>query len=83
MACGTGLVVTDVPAIKEWVQEENGFMVKRGSPDEIAGAMEKYYNDRALVIGHGATNIQIASQRADWDRNYLKLEEIYSKLVSA
>lgn len=83
MACGTGLVVTDVPAIKEWVQEENGFMVKRGCPDEIAGAMEKYYDDRSLITRHGEMNIEIASRRADWDRNYLKLEEIYSNLVSA
>ena len=28
MACGTGLVVSDVPAIKEWVNGQNGLMVK-------------------------------------------------------
>ena len=45
--------------------------------------MEKYYNDRALVAGHGAVNTEIASKRANWDMNYLKLKEIYNKLVSA
>jgi glycosyltransferase involved in cell wall biosynthesis len=83
MACGTGLVVTDVPAIKEWVNGQNGLMVKKECPGEITEAMEKYYNDRALVAGHGAVNTEIASKRANWDLNYLKLREIYNKLVSA
>ena len=83
MACGTGLVVTDVPSIKEWVNEENGLMVKKDSPGEITGAMEKYYYDRTLAARHGALNASIASQRANWDLNYLKLKEIYDNLVSA
>ncbi len=81
MACGLGLIVTDVPAIKEWVAPENGLMVKRGSPEELTEALEKYYNNRALIESHGIKNTAIAVEKADWDKNYLKLKEIYRKLV--
>lgn len=81
MACGTGLVVTDVPAIKEWVTDENGIMVKKENPGEIAKALEKYYINRDLINKHGAVNIKLAQEKADWDKNYLKLKEIYNKLV--
>ena len=81
MACGTGLVVTDVPAIKEWVTAENGIMAPRGDSRMLAEAMEKYYRSRELVELHGERNTVIAAERANWDKNYLKLKEIYAKLL--
>jgi L-malate glycosyltransferase len=82
MACGLGLVVTDVPAIKEWVSGENGMVVPRKSPADIAKALESYYQNRQLLGSHGIKNIEIASLRCDWDQNYLKLKEIYSRLIN-
>ena len=82
MACGTGMIVSDVPAIKEWVNSENGLMVKKGSAAEIKTALEEYYINRELINTHGRKNIEISAARADWDKNYLKLKEIYSNLVN-
>lgn len=81
MASGTGLVVTDVPAIKEWVTGDNGIMVKKENPGEIVQALEKYYHNRDMIDKHGSINTGIAKERADWDKNYLKLKEIYNKLL--
>ncbi len=81
MACGLGLIVTDVPAIKEWVNNKNGLMVKRGSTQELKDALQKYYENKALIAEHGSVNKKIAAEKADWDKNYLKLKEIYGKLV--
>lgn len=81
MACGAGLIVSDVPAIKEWVDAENGIMVKRGDAEELERALEEYYTNRTLAEIHGAKNLEIAKERADWDKNYLKLKEIYKMLV--
>jgi glycosyltransferase involved in cell wall biosynthesis len=81
MACGTGMIVTDVPAIMEWVNADNGLIVKKGNTVEIKKALEEYYINRDLAATHGLKNIQIAKERADWDKNYLKLKEIYNKLV--
>ncbi|HJY63249.1 MAG TPA: glycosyltransferase family 4 protein [Ignavibacteria bacterium] len=80
LACGTGIVVTDVPAIKEWVTGENGIVVQRNNSHQTALALEKYYYSRELIKQHGDKNILIAKKRADWNKNYLKLKEIYSKL---
>jgi len=81
LACGNGIVVTDVPAIKEWVTGKNGILAERNNPGKIAEALEIYYSNRLLIKQHGEKNIMIAKQRADWDKNYLKLKEIYSILV--
>ncbi|MCI0449413.1 MAG: glycosyltransferase family 4 protein [Chlorobi bacterium] len=82
MACGMGLVVTDVPAIREWVNEENGLIVERKNSPRFAKAMQTYYENRDLIKKHGERSSEIASSRADWDKNYLKLKEIYTKLLS-
>lgn len=82
MACGTGMIVTDVPAIKEWINSDNGLMVKKGSSAEIKTALEEYYINRELVNTHGRKNIEISAARADWDKNYLKLKEIYNNLLN-
>lgn len=81
MACGLGLVVTDVPAILEWVNEHNGLIVRKADPEELRLAFEKYYADRALVQKHGNSNVEIAHKRADWDKNYIKLRQIYEALL--
>jgi L-malate glycosyltransferase len=81
MACGLGLIVTDVPAIKEWVNEANGLVVPRKNPQEIAKALEKYYNNRELLRSHGNVSEKAAKERADWDKNYQKLKNIYNNLL--
>jgi glycosyltransferase involved in cell wall biosynthesis len=83
MACGLGIIVTDVPAIKEWVGKDNGMIVKRKNPPEIANALNSYYSNRELINKHALANIEIAKERADWDKNYLKLKDIYKKLYDA
>lgn len=82
MASGLGIVVTDVPAIKEWINETNGLVVPRQNTEEIAAALEKYYNDKGLIASHGSESTKIAQQRADWDKNYIILKNIYNKLLS-
>lgn len=81
MACGLGIIVSDVPAIKEWVGDTNGLVIKRNDPDAAAAAMAKYYANRNMIAEHGAVNIAAVNERADWDKNYLMLKEIYNKLL--
>jgi L-malate glycosyltransferase len=83
MACGLGIVVTDVPAIREWIDSSNGLVVNKKNPNEIASALNNYYNNRKLITDHGEENIKIAVQRADWDKNYMILKDIYQKLYDA
>ena len=82
MACGMGLVVTGIPSVKEWVSDENGFVIPTGNPGELSIALNKYYSNRLLIKSHGARNVEIAKEKADWDKNYMKLREIYDKIAS-
>jgi glycosyltransferase involved in cell wall biosynthesis len=81
IAMGLGLIVTDVPALKYWITEKNGILVQRNSPSQVAGALEEYYNNRQLIRAHGDKNISIAKEKADWDKNYSKLREIYKNIL--
>ena len=83
LAVGPGMVVTDVPAIREWVSPENGFVIPINNPEEICNALDSYYSNRGLISKHAASNKEIAKDKADWDKNYLKLKEIYNKLVES
>ena len=80
MAMGLGLVVTDVPSLKYWVKDENGILVKRQNSYNVAGGLEEYYYNRELVKIHGRKNIAVVKEKADWDKNYLKLKKIYEKI---
>lgn len=83
LAVGPGIVVTDVPAIREWISPENGIVIPINNPEEICKALESYNNNRALISKHAALNKEIAKKRADWDKNYLELKKIYTKLVES
>jgi glycosyltransferase involved in cell wall biosynthesis len=80
LACGLGIIVSDVPAIKEWISESNGIIVPRENTNAVCEALNKYYINRGLIETHGLKNIEIAKERADWNKNYLKLKEIYNKI---
>lgn len=83
LAVGPGIVVTDVPAIREWISPENGFVVPINNPGEICRALESYFHNRELISKHAALNKEIVKNRADWDKNYLELKKIYTKLVES
>jgi glycosyltransferase involved in cell wall biosynthesis len=77
MACGLPVVVTDVPAILEWVTNgENGFVVPRQSVEELAEAIIHLLKNEDIAIEMGKKNLEIAKERADWDKNFRKFEEI-------
>jgi glycosyltransferase involved in cell wall biosynthesis len=81
MACGTPMVLTDMPAIREWVSENDAILIPRNNPELVNSALEKYYNDRQLMKEYGQISMKIASERANWDLNYAKLTEIYSNII--
>ena len=82
MACGLPLVVTDVPAICEWVKDgENGYVVPRNKVKPISDKVILLLNDQETAKKMGQLNLKIAQEKADWDKNYLVLENIYREMV--
>lgn len=81
MACALPVVVTDVPAILEWVKQgKNGIVVSRRSVDELAEAIIHLLKNEDAAKEMGRRNREIAQEKADWEKNFAKLEEIYKNL---
>lgn len=81
MACGLGIVVTDLPAIREWINDENGIIAGVNNSGSVSAALEKYYENRKLIKIHGDKNLEIAKKRCNWDINYRHLKKIYDDLI--
>ncbi len=82
MACGLPVVVTDVPALREWVSDgRNGLVVPRGDSAALARALLRLLEDATLRARMGRANAAIAAERADWGKNFRKLETIYQRLL--
>ncbi|MFZ0958922.1 MAG: glycosyltransferase family 4 protein [Candidatus Sulfotelmatobacter sp.] len=83
MATGLPVVVTDIPSNREWVAEgQNGWLAPAGSPEGFADRLLRAAclkpEDRKLF---SERNQRIVEERADWDRNFPKLLEMYQQLT--
>tara|TARA_B100000519_G_C14221178_1_gene427636 strand:- start:275 stop:1486 length:1212 start_codon:yes stop_codon:yes gene_type:complete len=81
MACGLPLVVSDVPAICEWVQDgSNGYIVPRNKVKPISEKILILLKNKDTALKMGELNLNIANEKADWNKNFLKLEKIYEDM---
>ena len=81
LACGLGIIVTDLPAIREWVTDNNGILARIKDSASVTAALETYYNNRSLIKVHSDKNLKIAAERCDWNTNYGYLKKIYAGLI--
>ncbi len=84
MATGLPVIVTDIPSNREWVTEpDNGWLVPIGSAEEVAAAMLRVSNLTAQER-HAISerNQRVVAERADWDKNFPRLLEMYERLVT-
>lgn len=82
MACGLPPVVTDVAANKEWVTDRvNGFIVPRRDSQQLSEKIIELLENEGLRQKFSASNIRIAQERANWDKNFKTLERIYQGLI--
>ncbi len=83
MACGLPVVVTDIPAILEWVQNDvNGLVVPRCNPLALADAILDLVRDESERIMFGKKNYDIAKQRASWEDNAMILKGACNSLLN-
>ena len=83
MATGLPVVVTDIPSNREWVSEpHNGCLAAAGSPDAVAAKMlqvARLTPQQRKEISE--RNQRVVAERADWDKNFPSLLEMYNRLV--
>lgn len=84
MGCSLPVVVTDVPSNFEWVQDRiNGFIVPKKDPESLAEKIIFLLQNEEKAKEMGRRNLEIARERADWNKNFKKLEDIYDRLSDA
>jgi glycosyltransferase involved in cell wall biosynthesis len=84
IACGCFPVVTDIPANREWIREqENGLLVLTRRPDILAECLLSALNDRLLRQRAKGDNWRMVQERANWDENMKRIEEMYQNLIVA
>jgi glycosyltransferase involved in cell wall biosynthesis len=81
MACGLPVVLTDTPSSFEWVTDRvNGRIAPRQNPEALSTAIIGLLQDSEQRRAMGERNVAIVRERADWDRNFARLEEMYEAL---
>lgn len=81
MACGLPAVVTDVDANLEWIKNGyNGLVCPKRNPEVLSEKISLLIKNEKMRKKMGKINYTTAAERADWEKNFTKLEEIYQKL---
>lgn len=83
MATGLPVIVTDIPSNREWIVEGwNGWLAPANSADEFTDRMLRAASlgaeERSLFSDR---NQRIVEDRADWDRNFPKLLDMYQRIT--
>ena len=82
LACGLPCLVSDIPANKEWVFEnENGWLFRDGDADHLAEKILAAMNQREKLPEIGRSGRSEAEKRADWKKNAEALMNVYRSLV--
>ena len=81
LACGLPCLVSDIPANKEWVVEnENGWLFRDGDANHLAEKILAAISQRENLPGIGRASRRSAEMRADWKKNAKVLMNVYRSL---
>jgi glycosyltransferase involved in cell wall biosynthesis len=82
LACGLPCLVSDIPANKEWVvEDENGWLFRDGDANHLAEKILSAISQREKMPGIGASSRRVAEMRADWKKNSEALMNAYRSLI--
>ena len=63
---GRAVITTDAPGCRETVVEgENGYLVPIKDVKALASAMQRFIDDRALIVAMGQSGRQLAENKYD------------------
>ena len=83
MACKLSLVVTDIPANREWLENgRSGVLVPCKNPKILAESIVKLLKDEDLRRSLGTRAYKLVSEKADWEKNSKILDSLISSMVN-
>lgn len=78
LACGCPVLVSDIPGNREWViEDEVGWLFPDGDAEALAQMVLKAIENRTRLPEMGRAARQLAEDRADWDKNFQQMEQVY------
>lgn len=78
MACGTPVLVSDIPGNKEWVTPGvEGWLFPDGDAQALADGILQAYEARDRLPEMGRSARRLAERRADWRKNFPELFRAY------
>jgi glycosyltransferase involved in cell wall biosynthesis len=84
MACELAPVVTDLPANREWVTDgENAFVVPTRDPQALAEKIIYLLSNEEVRRKFGKAGRKIIEERAEYEREMEKMEQLYQELADA
>ena len=82
LACGIPCLVSDIPANKEWVvEDENGWLFRDGDANHLAEKVLSAIAQKEKLPEIGRSNRKLAEIRADWKKNAEALMNVYRSLT--
>ncbi|MDO8753306.1 MAG: glycosyltransferase family 4 protein [Anaerolineales bacterium] len=84
LACGLPCLVSDIPANREWVVEnENGWLFRDGDADHLAEKILAAISQKEKLPEIGRASRRSAEMRADWKKNAEVLMNVYRSLIKS
>jgi glycosyltransferase involved in cell wall biosynthesis len=85
MACAVPVVMGDIPAIREWVEDGvTGFLVPPRSPEALAARIAEVFESPSLRLDAVARgNLERVRWEADSGRNAARVKEIVRQVAGA
>ena len=81
LACGLPCLVSDIPANKEWVfDDDNGWLFRDGDANDLAEKILAAIAQREKLPEIGRSSRRTAEMRADWKKNAAALMNVYRSL---
>jgi L-malate glycosyltransferase len=80
LACGRPVLVSDIPSNREWVNPDIGVLFRDGDVTSLQGKLLQLAADPDLSR-YGTAARMLAEDRADWQKNFLKLIKAYQMAV--
>jgi glycosyltransferase involved in cell wall biosynthesis len=83
MALGLPIVASDLPAVREVVEEgANALLVPPGSPGRLADAMRALIDDPERMVAFGARGREIFEERFTIERSVEQMVGLYERVIA-
>ncbi len=81
LGCGLPCLVSDIPANKEWVSDENGWLFRDGDVNDLAEKILLAMKNKKSLPKLGKAARATAEQKADWAKNAQVLFDTYAVIM--